>query len=240
MENKNSCFPENPPNCPITPLANYTLDARVVANYAPADGASLNGVHYTLSSPVNLPVANQRLDFSVNGSPDLIIPTYYTNNSGVLDVGLTNETPESVQLSASLAADPTINAISDLSFTPVYPVFLGSVQVTVPAGAYSFGLQEMLRPFNIIAGHRYRIEDIPSANFGFGFCPENFVHDQTSQTCNSAFPNDYDHLSTTSITPVRALRSGLGGDLHSRGYYYNLTTPYAQIFTVQVYDDGPD
>ncbi|WP_213991344.1 hypothetical protein [Sodalis sp. dw_96] len=57
-------------------------------------------MHYTLSSPVNLPVANQRLDFSVNGSPDLIIPTYYTNNSGVLDAGLTNTVPETVQLLA--------------------------------------------------------------------------------------------------------------------------------------------
>ncbi|WP_413726252.1 hypothetical protein [Sodalis sp. RH16] len=75
MEKNNACYPLTPPECPVSPLANYVLSSQILANNAPADGLSLNGVRFTLSSPVNLPVANQMLEFTVSGSATLIIPT---------------------------------------------------------------------------------------------------------------------------------------------------------------------
>ena len=122
MENNKECYPLTSPGCPVSPLANYVLTAQILANNAPADGVSLNGVRFTLSSPASLPVAHQELEFSVTGSAALVIPTSYTNNNGVVDVVARNTQPEKVQLFANLAADPTVSANSLLEFTPTGPV----------------------------------------------------------------------------------------------------------------------
>ncbi|XBS69668.1 hypothetical protein ABK905_25715 [Acerihabitans sp. KWT182] len=118
MEENKACYPSISPGCPVSPLANYVLTSQILANNAPADGASLNGVRFTLSSPVNLPVANQELEFFASGSANLIYPTPYTNTSGVLDVAVRSLEPETIQLFGSLASDPTVSANSLLTFTP--------------------------------------------------------------------------------------------------------------------------
>ncbi|WP_213991346.1 hypothetical protein [Sodalis sp. dw_96] len=123
MVNENSCFPGNAPDNPAPPLSsNYELSARIVADNSPANGSDLNGVIFTLYSPVNLPVANQELEFYVTGSATLLIPTPYTNNSGVLTAAASNIEPETVQLFASLAADPSVSANSILTFIPIGPL----------------------------------------------------------------------------------------------------------------------
>ncbi|XBS69666.1 hypothetical protein ABK905_25705 [Acerihabitans sp. KWT182] len=336
MEKNNSCFPVTSVACPVLPLANYELNARILADNAPANGASLNGVHYILTSPVNLPVANRRLEFSVNGSANLIIPTYYTNNSGALDVALTNTVPETVQLNANLADDTSVSTASLLTFTPVgpiptyeltsrvvqndaaadgisqnavefyltyggsgvsgtiivtdlpthpptprttgsngfytayitssnpgsfiasaylqgdpsvstsqtitfapvvtYPVFLGSNRVSVPLGVYFLGIESFFGPLVIKAGHRYSIRGIPTSNLIFNRCPYGYTFEEADQVCGMDVILDFTLL-TNSLTPVIALSSGVGENLHSEGYYFNDFT--AQVFTVDVYDEGP-
>ncbi len=281
MEKNNKCFPVTSPECPLSPLANYVISSQIIANNAPADGASLNGVRFALSSPVNFPVANQLLEFSVNGSATLIIPSPYTNNSGVLDVVARNFEPETVQLFASLAADPTVSANSLLTFIPTgptptyqlssriivddayangssrnevefylayggvgisgqlrlyfngsftelvttapnglyiasfsstepgffsvtaevendravfasetvtftpvasYPAYLGSLLVVIPLNFY-MGIESLISPFEFIAGHTYRIENIGQGWTSISYC-NNYAFEQSNQACS--------------------------------------------------------
>ncbi|TCL05241.1 Ig-like domain-containing protein [Sodalis ligni] len=339
MEKNTICHPITSPECPVSPLANYELNARIVANNAPADGASFNGVHYTLSSPVDLPVANQQLEISTTGSATLIVPTYYTNNSGVLDVALLNTVPETVELYAYLAADTSVNTHSFLTFIPVgpaptyelistvlidnaradgnsqnavmfyltyggtgvsgtilisdfipsnppvsrttgtdgrytayftssnpgsfnvsaqlrsdpsvstsetitftpvvtYPVFLGSNRVPTPRETNFLGVEPFFGPLVITAGHRYSIRGIPTSGLFFGECPNSYVFNDSSQQCRLDITSDFTLLAVDSLTPIRALNSGVGRELHSPGYYFNGYS--AQEFTVDVYDLGPE
>ncbi len=315
-------------------LLDYILNAQIVDNYSLADGVDLNGVHYTLSSPSNLPVANQRLRFSVDGSAEPIVPTDLTNLSGTLDVALRSRMDGQVRLTAYLDADSSVYAESLLTFLPVitptyeltaetlvdnadadgintnqvqfyltyggvgvaaqlrllitgrltelvatnsngyylasfssmtdgnftvraelyadrevfasktvyftpvitYPKYLGSNTVTTPAGTYFIGLQAFLNSFSITAGHNYRIVGIPS-NLGFtDDCGSGSVFNYPDQTCDPGLPNDFQHTVALNITPVHALTSGLGQNLHSPRYIYSGAI---HSFTVQVYDDGP-
>ncbi|XBS69667.1 hypothetical protein ABK905_25710 [Acerihabitans sp. KWT182] len=122
MEKNKQYYPITPPECAVSPLANYVLSSQILANNAPADGVSLNGVRFILSSPVNLPVANQALEFSVTGSAFLYFSSPYTNNNGIVDVVARNFEPETVQLFANLVADETVSANSLLTFIPTGPV----------------------------------------------------------------------------------------------------------------------
>ena len=334
MEKNNACYPLTPPECPVSPLANYVLTAQIIANNAPADGVSINAVRFTLSSPASLPVAHQELEFSITGSAALVIPTSYTNNNGVVDVVARNTQPETVQLFASLAADETVSANSLLKFTPLagyqitseilvnhagadgistnqvrfhltyggvgvaaqlrlnitgrltqlvstdgngyytasfssttdgnftvtaelytdsmilasetvsftpattYPRYLGSARVLVatPLYSYAIGIPAFLGSFNIIAGHKYRIEDIPPSLGNTGDCSLGYVLNYADQFCDRTLQNDFLHTAEPNMTPVFALRSGLGKNLNSTRYF---SINYGVDFVVRVYDDGP-
>ncbi len=338
MGKENKCYPVIPPECPVSPLANYVLSSQIVANNAPADGASFNGVRFTLSSPVNFQVANQQLEFFVSGSAALIIPTPYTNNNGVLDVAATNTEPETVQLFASLSADPTVSANSLLTFIPTgpqptyeltsrrivndayangtsinqvefyltyggasvsgqlrlyfngsftelvttapnglyiasfsstepgsfvvraevesnrsvfasetvtfipvasYPIYLGSLLVVIPLNFY-MGIESLISPFEFIAGHTYRIENIATGWSTINYC-SNYAFEQSNQACSASRIPDFIMLLQTGINQVhvRASNSGQGVDLRATvRYYWN--RPTVTQFVVQVYDDGPD
>ncbi len=338
MVNENSCFPGNAPDNPPPPLSsNYELSARIVVDNSPANGSDLNGVIFTLYSPVNLPVANQELEFYVTGSATLLIPTPYTNNSGVLTAAASNIEPETVQLFASLAADPSVSANSRLTFIPTvplaayeltseiltdnaeansrsnnevrfyltyggagvatqlrlditgrltqlvftdnngyytasfssttdgnftvtaelytdsrilasetvsftpaspYPRYLGSnrISVAAPFFRYNIALPAFLNSFNIIAGHKYRIEDIPPSLGNTGDCGLGYVLNYTEQYCDRTLQNDFLHTAEPNMTPVIALHSGLGQNLHSSRYF---SINHGVDFVVRVFDDGP-
>ncbi len=330
---KNNCYPVTSPECPVSPLANYVLSSQIIANNAPADGASINGVRFILSSPVNFPVANQLLEFSVNGSATLIIPSPYTNNSGVLDVAARSFEPGLAQLFANLAADETVSANSLLTFTSItvyeltseilvnnaeadgssanqvrfyltyngvgvsgqltvsglpgnanrnvttasdgfyidsftssspgsfsisavldsdptvstsqtitfatimYPRYVGSNTITRIGTRLNLGIEVFLESISIIAGHIYSINDIPTDIGLFQTCGTDYIFETNTNSCIAFRTIDFRLLAENSITPVLALNSGLGQNLHSPGYIYTNTGAYT--FTVRVYDLGP-
>ncbi|XBS69665.1 hypothetical protein ABK905_25700 [Acerihabitans sp. KWT182] len=337
MEKNKECYPITPPECPVSPLANYVLSSQILANNAPADGASLNGVRFTLSSPVNLPVANQALEFSITGSAILVPSTPYTNNNGIVDVVARNFVPETVQLFGNLVADETVSANSLLTFIPTgpvptyeltsriivndapangssrnevefylsyggagvagqlrlyfngtftelvttapngfytasfgsaepgpfsvtaevendrsvsasetvtftpvaaYPIYLGSLLVVIPLN-FHMGIESLISPFEFIAGHTYRVENIGTGWSTINYCTT-YAFQQSSQSCSASRLPDFTQLQTGSNqVHVRALNSGQGVDLRARlRYYWNLTS--IRQFVVQVYDDGPD
>lgn len=237
MEKNTICHPVTSPECPVSPLANYELNARIVANNAPADGTSQNVVVFYLTYG----------GIGVSGTILISdhIPTHppvsrTTGTDGLYTAYFTSSNPGSFNVSAQLRSDPSVSTSETITFTPVvtYPVFLGPNRVSTPPETYFLGLESFFGPLVITAGHRYSIRGIPTSGLTFSECPNSYVLNESSQQCRLDITRDFTLLAVDSLTPIRALNSGVGRELHSPGYYFNGYG--AQEFTVDVYDLGPE
>ncbi|WP_413726251.1 hypothetical protein [Sodalis sp. RH16] len=210
-------------------LPTYEISSRIVVNNAYADDRSTNVVEFYLTY-AGLAYSGQLILF-VTGQLTTLVTT---GLDGLYTAYVASSSPGEVNVRAEVVNNRVVFAASIVTFIP-RGIYLGSNVIPIPAVPMGLGLQDFMSSLDIIQGHVYRIVGIPSAGLYLGACPEGYVYDRNTTNCRFAL-SDYTHLSTDSISPVLALRSGLGQDLRSAKYYQVVT---ARTITVQIFDEGP-